>query len=402
MTLWLVLRRDCNLACGYCYQTDANPQAHLKIVPGLERAMKRDVWEAGARWAVGWPHDKMPLRVNLYGGEPLMALRELGDLIPWWNIHFAKERGRTINWSMTTNGALLLPPARDFLDRFGVSLLLSLDGPKHLHDRTRVRHDGRGSWDLIKPQELLQWRPNLEIAWQLDPATRVEPQDLDELIDLGFRNINFNINWLAEWDAEQRSWLTLFFRHVGRRSMRKEFGTNWTSRFARAMTMGEKMAQPCGLGTGMLALTPEGWLYPSQEMAFSVFDPSRDPGTADWYRVGNVFQDPVLDLEAQRRVGGIKTSDMRVTAEGYSCGNCIAKADCIGGCHCRYVGQKIGDPSYRYDVAKGHCQSLVACHTGFLQAAAIERQVRPVGEHKKEAPAAAPVPAARVVAGWGR
>jgi uncharacterized protein len=401
-TLWLVLRRDCNLACSYCYQTDANPSAHLKIVSGLERAMKRDVWEAGARWAAGWPHDKAPLRVNLYGGEPLMAFQEIKELVPWWNVYFARERGRTINWAVTTNGTLLFPPVQEFMDRFGIGMLLSLDGPKHLHDRTRIRHDGRGSWDQIDPVSLLKWRPKLEIAWQLDPGTEVKPADLDELIDLGFRNINFNVNWLAEWDLEARSWLTYFFRHVGRRAFRKEFSTNWASRFTRAMTIDQKMEQPCGTGSGMLALTPEGWLYPSQEMAFSVFDPSRDPATADWYRVGDVRKDPVIDREAQQRVGGIKVKDMRVTAVGYSCDNCIAKSDCIGGCHCRYVGQKLGDPSYRYDIAPGNCQSMVACHTGLLQAAAIERKVRPV-DWKPPAPVPEKKPTPeRALAGWGR
>lgn len=366
--------------------------------------MGREVWEAGARWAATWPHTKVPLRVNLYGGEPLMAFRELQELVPWWNLHFMREHGRTINWSITTNGALLFPPVREFLDRYGVGMLLSLDGPKHLHDRTRIRHDGRGSWDLINPPELLRWRPDLEIAWQLDPATKVVPADLDELMDLGFRKINFNINWLATWDVESREWLAYFFRHVGRRIFRKELGSNWSSRFTRAMTVDSKMEQPCGTGSGMLALTPEGWLYPSQEMAFSVFDPSRDPGTADWYRVGDVRKTPVLDREAQARVGGIKTSDMRVTAAGYGCGNCIAKSDCIGGCHCRYVGQRLGDPSYRYDIAEGHCQSLVAAHTGLLQAAAIERHIRPVDWKppavKQDAAPAAKQPAG--LAGWGR
>jgi hypothetical protein len=142
-------------------------------------------------------------------------------------------------------------------------------------------------------------------------------------------------------------------------------------------------------------------------MAFSVFDPSRDPGTADWYRVGDVRRDPVLDPIAQARVGGIKVSDMRVTAVGYSCDNCIAKSDCIGGCHCRYVGQKLGDPAYRYDIAPGNCQSLVACHTGLLQAAAIERTVRPVDWKPSAPPAPVQKPTDErsprgILAGWGR
>jgi len=338
--------------------------------------------------------------VNLYGGEPLVAMAEIRELVPFWNLLFMREHGREIRWSITTNGTLLAPPVREFLDRYGVSVLLSLDGPKRHHDRTRVRHDGRGTWDLIRPEELVRWRPDLEVAWQLDPSRPVSPEDLDELRAVGFRNVNFNINWLVEWDAEARSWLTRFFRHAGRLAMRGEISTNWLSRHDRAMTVDAKMEQPCGTGTGMLALTPEGWLYPSQEMAFTVFDPSRAAGTAEYYRVGDVRADPVIDRPALTRVSGIKVADMRVTAKGYACGDCVAKADCIGGCHCRYVGQHVDDPAYRYDVPAGYCQSNVAAHTGLLQAAAVERRVRPVEwmKVKFEREARTPGP----VAGWGK
>lgn len=396
-TLWLVLTRRCQLACGWCYQAARGSNPHIgPLPPGTVGFMSRGIADAGMRWAVDWPRSDIPLRVNLYGGEPLLAFDLMREIVPAWNLHFV-ERGRTINWSITTNGVLLNATIRDFLDRYGIGVLLSLDGPKRLHDASRVRHDGRGSWDQIKPEELARWRPKqgLELAWTVTPEHPLAPADLDELVDLGFRAINFNLNWLAEWDAEARSWLTLFFRHVGRRALRGEIGTNWRGKIERAMVTDTKMEQPCGTGLAMLALTPEGWLYPSQEMAFTALEPGRAPGTADWYRVGDVTRNPVIDRTALARVSGIRTSDMRVTAVGYACDNCIAMSECIGACHCRLIGQRHEDPSYRYDVPAGHCQSHVAAMTGMLQAAAIERWVRPAS-WKSATPKPLPL------AGWGR
>lgn len=403
-TLWLVVTRRCQLACGWCYQAahDANPHVG-PLLPGTTGFMPREVADAGMRWALDWPNVKAPLRVNLYGGEPLLAFNLLRDIVPEWNVHFARERGRTINWGITTNGVLLAPPVREFLDRYGIGVLLSLDGPKRIHDTSRVRHDGRGSWDQIAPEELVRWRPKngLEIAWTVTPAHPLLPEDLDEVLALGFKRVNFNLDWLVPWDAEARSWLAYFFRHVGRLALQGELLTNWKGKLERAMLTDEKMEQPCGTGTGMLALTPEGYLYPSQEMAFTVFQPGRAAGTAEHYRVGNVFSDPVIDRARLADVSGITTADMQLptdpaTGVKYDCSNCIAKSDSIGGCHCRYVGQRHEDPSYRFDVPLGYCQSNVAAHTGMLQAAAIERWVRPVTWKAPVTPTARPLP------GWGR
>jgi len=405
-TLWLVTSRRCNLACGYCYQAQTDENPHVgPLFPGTTGFMTDEVTDLGMKWAERWQGgagtNRPPLSVILYGGEPLLSWPLIQRIVSQWNLYFA-ERHRSIRWSITTNGVLLEEDKRAFLDRYDISVLLSLDGPKRLHDTTRKRHDGRGSWDQIKPEELVKWRPTIEVTWQLDPSTPVAPADVDELRAHGFRNINFNLNWLVHWDAEARSWLTLLFRHVGRLAIRGEIGSNWMSKLDRAITTDAKMEQPCGTGTGMLALTPEGFLYPSQEMAFTVFEPWRAKGTAEWYRVGDVRKSPVIDPVALQRVSGIKTSELKVQAPGYACDNCIAKSDCIGGCHCRYVGQITDDPGYRFNIPAGYCESNVAAHTGMLQAAQIERWVRPVKWlEKRQLPMVKPEPPTQNVSSRG-
>jgi len=367
-----------------CYQgshmNNLIPKELTKVMPDL-------VLEKGMEWAVNWmagAGDKpAPLRVNLYGGEPLMAWDRIKTWIPLWNKYFMEKRGREINWAITTNGTLLNDEKREFLDRYNVSMLMSLDGPKELHDKTRVHYDGRGSWDEINPEELVKWRPNkgFEIAWQLDPSVDFKPHHLDELMALGFTYINFNLNWLSEWSPEAQLRLQVFFRHVGRLGARGELKCNWVSKLEQALAVDTRMEQPCGTGLGMLALTPEGWLYPSQEMAYTAFEPGKPKDVQDYYRVGNVFKNPVIDAERLAVVSKIRLDDMikpfdPVQQYQYDCNNCVAKTISISSCHCRLIGEDPADPAKRYNTPLGYCQSEVATVTGLMQGYAIERKLR--------------------------
>lgn len=380
-TLWLVLTRKCNFDCSYCYQG-----SHSKLGAGLSPFMTQEVEDAGLRFALDWAEDD-GLTLNLYGGEPLLYHRRgLWPMIAIWRAAF-EARGKRLNIGITTNGSLMDAEVRENLDRFGISVLMSLDGPKHLHDQSRRYYDTdprtgrpRGTWDTIPVEEIAAWsktRKNpIEIAWQLSPQIKATPADLDQMLEL-FEHVNFNIQWLEDWPPESRIWLEEFFRGVYRRYAQKKIRSNWTERLQKVLTSRTKMEVPCGTGLRMLALTPEGWLYPSQEMAFSAVEPGRAPGTAEHYRVGNVFHTPVIDEARLADVSKIKTAQMKPPPP-YDCDNCVAKPVSIGGCHCRYVGQDGMDPANRFSVAPGYCPSMISLVTGMLQGAVIERLVAPV------------------------
>jgi len=375
-SLWLCTTRTCNFDCAYCYQG-----SHASIPAGLAKHMPPEVMAAALPWAVSWT--TKALHVCWYGGEPLLSFKMVRDQVPRWNEGFA-QAGKSLSWSVTTNGSLLTPEVRAWLDEHDFGVLLSLDGPPRTHDQTRVFYDldsatgrRRGTWSSIPVNEILAWRPKVELAWQLDPAIDFAVEDLDELLEMGFRNICFNLNWLVEWPPEARVRLEVFMRAVARRCITGRMSSNWMQKLEQALTVDQKMAVPCGTGLAMLGLSPEGWLYPSQEMVYTAVRPDRAPGTDLYYRVGDVLRSPVIDQVALRRVSAIRTEQMKPPAP-FNCENCIAKSASIGGCHCRYVGMDGHDPANRYDVLPGYCQSMVSAMTGMVQGACIERWVRPV------------------------
>lgn len=367
-TLWFVMTRTCNLDCSYCYQ--GSHKWSWQKDKGLTKHMTDEVMVKTLKWMSEWePKD---LKVIFYGGEPLLQK----DLIIKWVPVYKKAGPENIKFSCTTNGTLLTKEIRDFFDEYETSVLLSLDGPPWIHDKQRTYYGDKPSWESIPIDEILEWRPNLEIAWQLDPTRIPTLDDLLWMRKRGFRCINFNINWLQEWPAQARLNLTEFMRGVGRmaiaeRNVPNGFRNNLFGKFNEIFLKGNRDEQPCGTGLNMLAVTPEGWLYPSQEMAFTVMEPNRAPGTDEYYRVGNVHNDPVINEEVLKIVSTIRNDEMR-QPPGFDCNNCAAKPISFGGCHCRYVGIDGTDPSNRYDVLPGWCQSEQAWVSGFLQAAAIE------------------------------
>lgn len=367
--LWIVVTRRCNLDCVYCYQGSHSWTWQQKA--GLTKFMSDATMQLALDWAVDWAQEGKDggLRITWYGGEPLLAKEFLCKWIPLWKERFGKA-DKPLVQSITTNGMLLDPKFRDFMDLHSVGMLLSLDGPPAIHNQQRRGLDGGNTWGAIKPLELLAWRPQMPIVWQLDPGVGFVSGDLDWILAKGFKIVNFNINWLKEWPPRPQDRLRRFMEHATRLFLQKKFACNFETKLRRSL--GKPMAVPCGTGDNMLAVSPEGWLYPSQEMCFSVFEPGRAPGTAEYYRIGSLCAIPnVIDRRRLEVVNQIKTADMKAPFS-FHCSDCAARGFCMGGCHCRYVGQDGVDPANRYQVPKAHCQAMRAAIEGMLTGAVIE------------------------------
>ena len=375
-TLWLVVTRTCNLDCSYCYQ--GSHKWTWQKEKGLVKHISDDVLKNTLAWALDWITKGDSLNVVLYGGEPLLMKDLIFKWVPIYKSMF-ESQGKRITFTCTSNGTKLTHEVREFFDEHEIGVMVSMDGPPWIHDKQRTYFGGNPSWESIPSDELLKWRPDMQIAWQLDPQRVPKETDLVWMRERGFRCINFNLNWNSPWTDSARIELQEFMRAVGRRAIRERndkegFRCNLFGKFNELFMKDDRDTQPCGTGLSMLAVSPEGWLYPSQEMIFTVVEPGRAPGTEAYYRVGDVGNTPVIDAERLTDVSTITNDEMK-TPPGFDCNNCAAKVISFGGCHCRYVGSDGTDPSNRYDVLPGWCQTEQAWVTGFLQAAVIEKYI---------------------------
>jgi len=131
----------CNLACRYCYYLDKGSSPSGAAPP----RMPEDLLEEYISQHIAASPDEI-IRFSWHGGEPTV----LG--VDYFRRAVEIQRrlcppGRRIANGMQTNGTLLDEDWGRLLAAEGFSVGLSLDGPRHLHDRHRLTRNGRSTFD---------------------------------------------------------------------------------------------------------------------------------------------------------------------------------------------------------------------------------------------------------------
>jgi uncharacterized protein len=137
----LQVTQRCNLRCSYCaYSGRYENRTHLPKSMTFETA-KRAVDMCLSR-----SEDVENPIIGFYGGEPLLEFNLIKECV---NYVRQKAPSRKISYAMTTNGTLLTPDIYGYLAENNFDILISLDGPKVIHDQSRKFPDGKGSYDII-------------------------------------------------------------------------------------------------------------------------------------------------------------------------------------------------------------------------------------------------------------
>lgn len=175
----------CNLACDYCYlTTTSNPaRMSLAVLAGI----------IGAVPALA----KLPPRLTLvwHAGEPLVVP------VDWYRAAFEicsglRAAGTEIDHSFQTNGTLIDDAWCALIREYDLHIGVSLDGPRHLHDRHRVNRKGEGSFDrtMAGIRRLQDKDIPFHVITVLTHEALAEPDALYEFFaDAGILSVAFNI-----------------------------------------------------------------------------------------------------------------------------------------------------------------------------------------------------------------
>lgn len=174
----LQVTQNCNLRCSYCHYTsnDGSQRFHSNRVMNLSVAKK------ALLFLRDHSVDTPDIYIGFYGGEPLLEMQLIKEAVT-----FAEEifYGKKINYMMTTNATLLNDKIISFLEKYDFNLVISLDGPREVHNKNRVFRDGAGTFDsVIENLKILinnheKYVHKISIIMVLDPN-----QDFDRINQL--------------------------------------------------------------------------------------------------------------------------------------------------------------------------------------------------------------------------
>ena len=140
-TLFFSITDKCNFQCKYCIVKGNWPDKFQPKEMGLSLAKKTiDYFFAKA------PKDNKK-QIVFFGGEPLLNLPVVKFSIPYIRKKEKEKMKKIKNYQpcrifFMTNGSLVIDNIAKFLKRYDVFPIISLDGPRNIHDKMRISFCG--------------------------------------------------------------------------------------------------------------------------------------------------------------------------------------------------------------------------------------------------------------------
>lgn len=139
--LTLQVTQNCNLRCTYCsYSGMYNQRSHSNNI------MSYDMMKKSVDFLIKHSIHSKKVDLGFYGGEPLLAFDKIKKLIIYIK---QKYPYKELTYSLTTNGTIFTDEIIQFLSENEFNVMVSIDGPKELHDKNRVFSNGEGSFDKM-------------------------------------------------------------------------------------------------------------------------------------------------------------------------------------------------------------------------------------------------------------
>jgi uncharacterized protein len=254
--LVLMVTRDCNLRCTYCY---AAAGSHL---PMPEHIARKAIDRAVASVEPGGT-----LELGFFGGEPLLEAELVLAMADYARFR-AAPRDLALALNLTTNGTVTTPEAWTAMTLPDMDLAVSHDGLPDVHDLCRRRHDGSAtSCRVLRTiHRLLDEGARFRVVMVVCPDNIESlPAGVAFLHGLGVPRVEPVLDLWACWTRQDVPRLERAVADCAAiwRCGLPHFGISWfEEKFARLV--GERLdaTARCGFGAGEVAVAPSGNLYP--------------------------------------------------------------------------------------------------------------------------------------------
>ena len=319
--LCLHIAHDCNLGCLYCFAGEG--EYH-----GRRALMSFEVGKKALDFLIAASGNRRNLEVDFFGGEPLMNLEVVKQLVAYGRSREADSNKR-FRFTLTTNGMLLNEEIMDFCNREMSNVVLSLDGRREVNDYMRPTRNQRGSsYDIIVPKfrrfaasragkdyyvRGTFTRHNLDFA-----------EDVKHFADLGFEQMSIEPVVAAPEEpyairAEDLPVIMAEYDSLAKEYIKRKKEGNGFHFFHFMIDLNQgpcvaKRLSGCGSGTEYLAVTPWGDFYPCHQFVGQ-----------EEFLMGNVDTGIVrTDIRDEFKLCNVYAKE--------KCRDCFARFYCSGGC----------------------------------------------------------------------
>ena len=310
----LIVTENCNLNCHYCF-----------IKGKREKKMSLDIAKTAINFLLLYSGTAKDLNVTIFGGEPLLEIETVENIIDYCNILEKELPSKKISFSVTTNGTLITEEILTKINgRF--LLLLSIDGNEEAHNLFRVDKKGEGSFGMVFSKISLLKRYQ---GW-VGARMTIHPETVSSL----FKNVEFlydnGVNQFILGTCYGPKWDERALRNYERELLKVSIFYTQKSQNKNPIriTFFEKSENKndcldgiwgCRAGRNSVAVDQKGDIYPcSKFIGLESFG-------CDEFRLGNIF-DGITNFQLREELSTMTNNNFG------QCTSCDEISSCVGGC----------------------------------------------------------------------
>lgn len=137
----LQVTQNCNLRCDYCaYSGKYHNRIHAN------KRMSFSTAKQAIDFAISHSGFSRELAIGFYGGEPLLEFELIKQIVAYIKEVYPEKN---VRYGLTTNATLLTDEVAHFFQENDFQVVISIDGPKEIHDLQRRFANGHGSFDVV-------------------------------------------------------------------------------------------------------------------------------------------------------------------------------------------------------------------------------------------------------------
>lgn len=327
-TVTFQLTESCNLNCSYCYQTHKTNNKMkfetAKMFIDLILAEKNDKNEFCNK------ENADGVVIDFIGGEPLLESELMEQITEYFitqAILLNHPWAKRFRVSISSNGTLYFSDAfQKYLKKYGkyISLSITIDGNKKLHDKCRLFPDGSGSYDLaIAAVDHYRKFYHMETGSKMTLA----PENINyvyeavvNMIEKDYHDINLNCVFEDVWNISHANVLYYQLKQLADYIIDNEKATTcFVSMFNKNLFCPipeEENRNYCGASGHMLAVNYKGEIFPCIR-----FMESSLSGKAEPYKIGTVENGIAIQDEEKQRLKCLNCLDRKCqsTEECFYC-----------------------------------------------------------------------------------
>lgn len=307
------LTSQCNFACRYCYikRTPLNNRNFPPTPQWAVRVLDRC-------FELIEPNKTTFLSIRFFGGEPLLYWGRMREAV-----EYAVERKPSsldLVFYVSTNGSLVNDEIVRFGSKIGMQFIVSLDGPRDIHNRMRIDSQGRGTYErVVAGIKKLREKGNVvSIAAAVGPHNAHNLKQLvDEAVDLDVDHITLDPLTYKTIGIDDRDYKRIARAILQAWEYGKQVGVELTGSWKELLKRLLSNSSPaffCPAFGSKTCVRTNGDVYPCSVLPI---------------RLGNIYRDRLLDIFNSSNYHSLLK---RHAGNIPMCNKCEIEGICLGGC----------------------------------------------------------------------